>query len=530
MPKTVDKSLTFPLAGVSRRGPYRQQTRPFSAPWAWNVRTLGPSESRRRGGSRPGLAKFCDTDLGTTISVLVPVRYVDLDGNHQVDLVYVVDGTLGYIRAGVATAQTAALLTEDGDTVITEDGDTIVFDTDITAGSKATVRGGKVFFADSGLRFFDPATGVVETVVASAGTVPSSETLICLYRDRIFLSGSSNVWYCSRQGDHEDWAYGDAIEDPGRAVAGQLEDAAVIGDVVTAMIPWHDQVLVLATENTLWALRGDPATGQLSAVSDEVGVIDTDGWALSPDGLLVFLSSDGIYTWEVGSRAAPQRFSAERIPEELREVDTSAVTVSMAYDVEERGFHLFLTPSTGDGTHWFVDVEHRAFWPQRFPAAQQPLCAALMVDGGLGDVVLGSKDGYVRYFLNTATDDDGTTLESHILIGPVRIAPNDVRDALLAEVHGVVEDLTNSGTVTWRVVMGQTAAEAAEAAVADLDTYLDGGTLVNVKASGSWVEGRNRVERPRTRGPWTVLWLSSTEAWSYEVVAIVARQLGRARG
>jgi hypothetical protein len=530
MPRSATKALTFPLAGVSRRGAYRQQTRPFSAPWAVNVRTVGPSESRRRGGSRPGLAKFCPTLLGADVTSLIPVSYIDRDGARQHDLVYVASGVLGFVRDGVATATTAQLETDDGDTVITDDGDTIVFTSDVSTGSlQGAVRGGKVYFADSVLKSFSPALGVVETVVATAGIVPTAETLICIYRDRVFLAGQTQAWYASRTGDPTDWDYGAAMEDPGRAVAGQLSDSGQVGFVLTALIPIHDKALVLASENTLWVLRGDPTTGSMENVSTEVGIVDPDAWAMSPDGTLVFLSNDGVYVWNAGTRAAPERFSEERLPDELREVDTTANTVSMAYDPIERGYHLFLTPSSGVGTHWWIDVENRAFWPQRLAEDHQPLSAALMSEEDLGSVVIGSQDGYVRYFLGGQADDDGEDLESHVLIGPVRLSADDVRDALLAEINGVMEGVTALGEVTWRVVMGNSAAGAAESALADLNTVLDGGSPSSVKGSGSWGEGRNRVERPRARGAWLVVWLSSTAAWSYEVVSIVARQLGRHR-
>jgi len=531
MPRTATKSLAFPLAGVSRRGPYRQQTRPFSAPWALNVRTVGPSETRRRGGSRPGLAKLCPTDLGGSVTALIPVSYIDSGGTRRYDLVYVVDGTLGYIRAGVATTTTAELEGPDGVDIVTDDGSTTIdFAATVSTGAlQGVVRGGRVYFADTTLQVFSPATGVVEPVLATTSVaVPTGQPLIALYRDRIFLAGSDQAWYASRVSDPGDWDYGADAANPTAAIAGQLSDAGVVGDVLTAMIPIHDQVLVMATASELWVLRGDPATGRLENVSDSVGIVDTNAWAMSPDGTLVFLSHDGVYVWSAGTRAAPTRFSAERVPDELREIDTSTTTVSMAYDPEGRGYHLFLTPADpGVGTHWWIDLDNRAFWPQRYDRFHQPLAAAHLAEAGLGNVVIASQDGYVRYFLDGQEDDDGEDLESHLLIGPVRIAANDVRDALLAEINGVVEDL--GGPVTWRVVMGPSAAEAAEDALADLNLVLDGQDPTSAAASGTWTEGRNRVSRPRTRGAWAVIWLSSTTAWSYEVVAVVARQLGRHR-
>ena len=499
-----------------------------------NVRTFGPSESRKRGGSRPGLAKLCPTDLGAGAQSLTPIAYVDADGARQYDLVYAAsDGEVGYIRAGVRVATTAETEDANGVDILDFNGDTIDWNATVSSGTgiDTAVRAGKVYLAGSVLKAYSPATGVVETIAASAGVVPTAEPIIAAYRDRIFLAGQTNAWYCSRQDDPTDWNHGADVADPGRACSAQLARAGLVGDLVTAMAALSDDTLVMATESTLWALRGDPATGKLENVSMELGIVSRDAWALSPEGLLVFLSNDGVYYWDAGSRAHPVRFSEQRVPDELREVSTSTNTITMAYDPVERGYHLFITPTApAVGTHWWIDVESKAFWPQRLPAGQQPLAAvALLSESGLGDVVLGSRDGYLRYFLDGQVTDDGTDVESHVLVGPVHLASTDTKDSLLAEVHGIIEGVTTGGTVTWRAVMGDSAAEAAELAKADVVLALDGQAPVSVAGSGSWSEGKNRVQRPRSRGPWLVLWLSSTVAWSYEVVAIVSRQLGRHR-
>ena len=528
--RSATKILAFPLAGVSRRGPHAsQQQGPFTAPWAVNMRTVGVSELRRRGGSRPGLAKHCETQLGTSVTSLIPVTYVDAGGTRRNDLVYVADLAVGYVRGGVATATTAELEGPDGVDILDDNNVTIDFSSAVvTASLQGAVRGGRIYFADDVLKTYDPATGVVEPVIATAGTVPVAEPLIAVYRDRIFLAGLTNAYYASRVGDPGDWSYGAAIEDPSAAVAGQLSTSGDIGRVLTAMIPVNDQVLVLATENGLWVLRGDPRTGSLSQVSDEIGVIHQDAWAMSPDGTLVFLSNDGVYVWQAGSSQAPARFSAERVPEELRELDVSTYTVSMAYDPKGRGFHLFVTAAApGQTDHWWIDVVNRAFWPQRFRTLHEPLASATLVTTDLGKVILASRDGYLREFEEGRDNDDNSSLASHLLIGPVRLGANEVTDGMLAEIHGTLEGLT--GDVTWRVVTGRSAAEAAEAALADLDDVLDGLAPSRASSSGTWSEGRGRVQRPRARGAWVVVWLSSAAAWSYEVVAIVTRELGRLR-
>ena len=534
MPRTSRKTLTFPKGGVDRQGVYRRQTRPFSSPWSVNVRVTGPLEVRDRGGSRPGLTKVSSTDLGA-ITAIVPLTYIDASDDRIHSLIVIGDGAFYDVQGATATETDADLLLEDGiNVILAEDGSTIVFNSTVaeanpigdTDAYSAAERGGKLYLADSVLRVYDPVSGVVDPVLATAGTVPTAQPLICLYRDRIVLAGDDHVWYASRQGDPGDWDFGADMGDVGKAVAAQVGDAGQIGDVITSVIPLQDAALVFGSANGLWVMRGDPATGQMEEVSGENGIIAPQAWAVSPDGLLAFLSNDGVYLWSAGSRQAPTRFSEERTPGELRNVDTSS-TITMAYDAVGRGFHLSITPAAGDGEHWWLDPEYKAVWPVVFQPEHQPTASASLKGDGLSRVVLGGRDGFLREFDETSGTDDATAVESHLLVGPIHMAASDVTDSLVAELHGLMADLP--GTVTWRLVMGNSAEEATDTAVAGVLAAIAGTTITGVAASGTWAGGRNKVERPRARGAWAVVWIEGGGRWAYEAVATVARQFGRIR-
>jgi hypothetical protein len=310
-------------------------------------------------------------------------------------------------------------------------------------------------------------------------------------------------------------------------MAGQVAQAGRIGEVITAMVPLDGRGLMFASGNALWMLRGDPVDGAMVQVSGEIGIIAPGAWAKSPDGLVAFLSNDGVYLTG-GGVDHPTRWSEERVPGDLRNVNPAANTITMAYDVRGRGFHLFITPSIGLGSHWWLDVEHKALWPVRFQEAHQPV-AVSRVSGasGLSEVVVGCKDGYLRKFSDSAATDDGVAISSHVLLGPFRLSADDASDALLKELHGVLSD--NAGAVTWRIFMGASAEAAADAAVAGIAADLAGTAIAGVAASGTWTENRNRVVHARARGPWAVVWLSSSTGWAYEAVAVVINQLGRLR-
>jgi hypothetical protein len=483
------------------------------------------------------LTKVSASNLGAIVG-LFPLTYLDGSGVRWHDLVYIGAGAFGRIRGATATATDGVLQTAAGVPIlIGPDAEEIVFPSTVTASSPVTTTGaynaaahnGKLYLADSVLRSYDPATGIVVNVPATSGAIPTAQPLVCMYRDRIFLAGANHLWYASRQGDPTDWNFGANPEDTGRAVAGAVAAAGLVGDVPKALIPIQDSALVFACENSLWVLRGDPATGTMQSVSEEVGMIAPDAWARSPDGLMAFLSNDGVYLWAAGSGQAPARLSEERLPEELREIDVTKNTVTMAWDSVGRGFHLFITPTTATlGGHWWIDVTRKAFWPVTLASGHQPTAVARVEPGGLAEVVLGCKDGYLRKFDVSAATDDGTAFQSHVAAGPVRLASNDIQDAMLTELHGTIASITSS-SVTWRLVVGSSAEAVASAVTTGVAAVLAGGTPTGVFASGTWSSGRNRVSRPLARGAWMAVWLSSTGKWAYESVALVAQQLGRLR-
>lgn len=547
MPKTRQMSIRFPLKGANRSTAY-QETPPYFTPKSVNMCGVGPLEDRARGGTRLCLSKLVSTDFGNNISKVAPVTFLDTDGNHKSAVIVVSDGLLYLVDGSTVSLLTAELvlgadtfqidgqdlvfpsvLSAEVETAvsITEDitigGETLVFVESGSGITSSAERLGKLYLTGSKLQVYDPSTGVL----ADVANAPTLEPLVCVYRDRIILGGKNHLGYACRVSDPEDWDFGSDINDTTQPVVFQLSEAGRIGETLTAMIPFRDEALVSATQNSLWALHGDPATGTLKKVSGEVGVIAQNAWCITEDGLVAFLSNDGVYLWGVGS-GAPVRFSAERVPSELREIDPDENEFGMAWDAKKRGFWLFITPNGGSpGKHWFFDMDQKAMWQMQFLNAQQPRSVAGHNSGsGLNKVLLGCRDGYLRTFSDSASSDDGSSMNSHIVLGAFRMAPSTI-DGLLAEIHGSLAD--NASGVTWRVFTGPTAEYVTDAAVAAVDALIVGDDPVLVKASGTWGELFNRVARPRVRGAWCAIVLSSAGKWAFEGMNLVVNALGRQR-
>jgi hypothetical protein len=307
----------------------------------------------------------------------------------------------------------------------------------------------------------------------------------CRYRDRLVKVDTSltNAIKMSRQGDYDDWDYGDPVDDPGRAVFVQLSEGGEVGAAVTCVVPHKDAFLLAATATTLWIVRGDPAaTGTMRNVSRNVGIVSRLAWAKIEDSV-VFLADDGIYL--VGADGSePTNLSLDRIPEELLDVDSA----TLGYSHGDNGVYIFATTDAVE-TAWFFDLGSRGFWPM----------------------------------------DDAAPGTSHLLIGPIQLwSPTDFGQ--IQSIAGILSE--DSGSVTWRIVAGSTAEDACENAKTAIGLFQAGNTsaaAAYAAASGTWTAGRSRMAYPRTRAMWAVLWLQATAPWAYEGVSMTITPFGRWR-
>jgi len=89
-------------------------------------------------------------------------------------------------------------------------------------------------------------------------------------------------------------------------------------------------------------------------------------------------------------------------------------------------------------------------------------------------------------------------------------------------------NVTGNGTVSLDIDVGThwvycVSSLAGSAVITNIQTI----RTTNSEFTGTG--GRNYVVRPRARGQWAVIWLSSSSPWAYESLTIAAKQLGRQR-
>ena len=366
-----------------------------------------------------------------------------------------------------------------------------------------------------GPKVFNPADDSLSLWMADTGkgAVPPGCELICLYRDRMVLAGeneNSHLWYMSRQGDPNDWDYGQT--DAGRAIAGQNSDAGIVGEPINALIPHSYDYLLFGCENSLWILRGDPGYGGfIDAVSRKVGVVGANAWCKGPHGETVFLSKNGLYMLPPSAQGTPEPLSYDVLPRELMDIG-SDLRVSMSYDLRFKGVHIYIEGG-GVGTHWWFDWETRGFWRVKLPYEIVTTYEYYSRDAGRSLVMLGCSDGYVRMYDERLSDDDGTDFESYVKYGPINIG-GVYYDGVVSEL--ICELGEKSGDVRWDVYVGETA-----------ESVSSGTSFAN----GVLSEGLNYKHHPRARGGSMILKLSSNdhEPWAVERVTMLVERAGSQR-
>lgn len=284
--RTTAKQILWPVRGVEEIVAYHDATpdtagatRTYAAPFAVNVRTEGPIEGRRRGGSRPGLKR----------------------------LTGVIGETGGVWRW------------PNGGAIQWEDGSSVRF-------ALPTTR----YTGPDGAPFVNPHQPYAPT--ASKGSVPSGAQAMAWYRYRLFVAKDAQ-WYASRSGDATDWDYGGDMEDLGRAASGNVALAGLQGEKITAMMPVADRMLYIATERALWRLDGEPTSGSCKLVMEGVGCVGPNAWCW--DGIaLWWLSPNGVFALVPGE--GPTHFTGA-LPN-LRGTDANALMVA---DHDANGIHLF---------------------------------------------------------------------------------------------------------------------------------------------------------------------------------------------
>lgn len=526
--------LNFPLAGINvsttftdqdaaqlLTGDYAKSTR-----FGKNVRGYDPVADRARGGSRNGIVRYIAQPvvagwLIQELALLVGVGYSPPGGSMQasqsgrvVTLVAVSQGNV-YTAPSGGTSWTVATNGTPSTPPLNFSG--LVFSTSLNQ---------KLWFADgSHWAYYDPSTNTVSTWAATAGSLPVDSIgnlprLICTWRGRMVLSGLINDpqnWFMSRVSTPTDFDYFPSFQSADQAVAGNNSPLGLIGDVITGMLPYTDDILLMFGDHTIYKFQGDPMSGgNIHLVTNAIGGAWGMPFCMDPFGKVYFLSNRmGIYSLDPMGGGPPVRIS-QQIDQLLQAYNSGQMTFRMIWNDAQQGFHLFAsyTLQPAISTHFFYDSRAGAWWMDQFANTNHnPLCCCVFDGNTPGDraALITSWDGYVRSLSSpTQTTDDTVAIASDVVIGPLKT--KDLDELIAKDLQAVLGE--SSSSVTYAVYIGTSAEKA-------LNT-----TPV---CTGTWAAGRNLSNLVRRAGHALYVRITSSNPWAMEQIRIRIADQGKVR-
>lgn len=358
---------------------------------------------------------------------------------------------------------------------------------------QSTVFFQDIYFADGvSEKYYQGSSGSIQTWTASAGSLPGDTDgnrprLIATWQGRLVqadLYGDKQNWFMSAVGDATDWDYaGTAVTS---AVAGNNAEAGKNPDIINALIPWSDDLLLFGGDHTIHRLTGNPLEGGvIDLVTDTIGIAWGSAWCKDPSGVLYFFGSrGGVYRMSPGG--VPQKITSRVIDERLADINLNSDLVRLLWNDRVQGVHVLVSPivASRNTLNYFYDVRNDAWWVDVFANTNHNAVAAHVLDGDKPSdrvLLLGGRDGYLRSLDHDSLDDDGTAIDSWALLGPIQQESGD--PIALTQLSGVLG--AGSADVTYSLNAGDSAEDARWAD----DAY-----------TGTWSSGRNNSVRRKTTG------------------------------
>jgi len=372
----------------------------------------------------------------------------------------------------------------------------------------------------------------------NSGELPDKAYLGCSYQGRAVLSGNPNEpeqWYMSKQSDPWNWLYDSDTAQS--AIAGGNGDFGQAGDIITALIPYKDDYLILGCANTIKVIVGNPAAGgSMNEVDLTRGIYGAKSWCFDGAGNLYFWSqAEGLCMLPTGFGQI-EPLSAGALPNivEDEEINPTVHRICLAYDRKRIGIIITITNTTsGVNSNYFYSLKTNGFFPFSFPSDSGVYSLLYYPSNTPGhrDLLYGCKCGYVGV-LDDATKNDSvgtaTAINAHFTIPITKLNEDDregkvtstVFELAGGEVNGTYED---SGDLTYRIYTGDDAETVAEQ-IRDSDA-----ALISDVITGA---GRKTKIRSRVRGAYLGLKLSdntSDNTFGVNRVLVNVEPAGRIR-
>lgn len=363
----------------------------------------------------------------------------------------------------------------------------------------------------------------------SAGEIPPRGRYMMFWRHRLVIALEGGRYAASRLGNIRDWNLNPGVNLAGvplqtstQAFTGTIVRAGEAEDSLVTMIPVVDDLAFFVGESKILRMTGDPQDGgNIHLVTDSMGGVFGDSWCKDSGGRVFMWGNKPPGLYFLPPVGVPESLSERSLEvSEFEAIDYSTHRIVLAWDPIEHGVRIF---QVAWGTsvvvaHWFWEerthrlVQVPPVWQDQINSAdKQPTSVAYLAGDDSRAMLVGCADGYIRMFDPSALDDDGTAIDSHVLIEVTGGLPEKAA-ARLTEASIVLAD--DQGGAQVEVFSGETAD--------DIGTIL---------AARDLKPGRNAPFRVRAKGAhiWLRIRNARTGRWAWEEGSVNMEPAGRMR-
>ena len=250
--KVSEALLSFPLRGINITSPQDEQPEGTCVN-CQNVRIFDALEGRARGGIRPGLVKY-NSSLISGANRIQVIEYATTVANTGPPTSGVGQRTIysGAVANGVITrfdtGSTVANATASGSRSLSATAP-VIFGAELY---------GSVYYTDGiSYKIWVAANNTATDWTPTAGSLPGTDgtrvaRLIVMWGARLVLSGlpsDPHNWFMTRIASPLDFDYSPLRQSEDQASAGDVGVLGKMGDVITCLIPYNDDILLFLCDH-----------------------------------------------------------------------------------------------------------------------------------------------------------------------------------------------------------------------------------------------------------------------------------------
>mgnify|MGYP003150748373 CR=1 FL=1 len=283
--------------------------------------------------------------------------------------------------------------------------------------------------------------------------------LITRFGARIVMAGissSPNNWFMSKIGDAEDWTP-TALSSSDAQAGDSSTEFGVLGEPITAIFPFGEAGLMMASKGTLTYLTADPVTtgAQMIRMSNGVGVMGPDAWCQGPEKSCYVASGDGVYLIQPNqfNIQRGQSITTGRLDGFFSGVNSSEVDLHLAYDPPRGTILLFVNREADplNVVHYMHHIATQSWWTFKVSDPRMDVvrttCLYSPISGEREGLWIGCKSGRIttqpnsgvlaydggshtsplKSASNNSPDDAKETFESRIAWAPINAGLSNQR-------------------------------------------------------------------------------------------------------